>query len=126
MGGTYHMSIIRVSKRERYVVIDKTGLEDDRLSFTATGILAYLLSKPDDWMISYRDLIRRKTDGRDRVLHGLKELQDAGYFTRERRRGSDGRFAWEQVLYEVPHAPESGAWRLPAETLNNRRSHHAQ
>ena len=39
--------VIRVRKRpNNFVMIDKTFLEDDRLSFKAKGILAYLLSKP--------------------------------------------------------------------------------
>ena len=103
------MSIIRVSKRERFVVMDKTGLEDPRLSFQATGILAYLLSKPDTWTINYRDLVLRKTDGKTRVLAALKELETCGYLKRERRHVG-GRYDWEQVLYEVPNnGRETGA-----------------
>lgn len=106
------MSIVRVSKRERFVVIDKTGIEDGRLSFRATGILAYLLSKPNDWTISYRDLIQRKTEGKTAVLRALRELEDAGYLQRERKHIA-GRYQWEQVLFEVPHnEPETGALSL--------------
>lgn len=103
------MSIIRVSKRERFVVIDKTGLEDARLSFRTTGILAYLLSKPDDWSINYRDLVTRKSDGKTAVLRSLRELESAGYLRRERKHVG-GRYHWEQVLYEAPrNAQKSGA-----------------
>ncbi len=41
--------IIRVKKcQNNFVMMDKTFLEDTRLSFKAKGILAYLLSKPDN------------------------------------------------------------------------------
>lgn len=103
------MSIIRVSKRDRFVVMDKTGLEDPRLTFKATGILAYLLSKPDDWTISYRDLEKRKIEGKTAVLAALRELERNGYLKRERKH-IGGRWAWEQVLYEAPlNAPKTGA-----------------
>jgi hypothetical protein len=96
------MSIIRVSKRERFVVIDKTPIEDARLSFKATGLIAFLLSKPDDWTIRHRDLVTAKADGRAAVLAGLKELEEYGYLQRQKRRNADGQFVWEQVVYERP------------------------
>lgn len=44
--------VIRVKKRpSNFVMMDKTFLEDDRLSYKAKGLLAYLLSKPDDWKV---------------------------------------------------------------------------
>jgi hypothetical protein len=100
------MSIIRVSKRERFVVMDKTGLEDPRLGFRTKGLLAYLLTKPDDW---YRQLEKVGPDGKTAVLKALSELEQNGYLTRERRH-VDGRYDWIQVLHEVPHnAPKTGA-----------------
>jgi hypothetical protein len=103
------MSIIRVSKRERFVVMDKTGLEDPRLGFRTKGLLAYLLTKPDDWSIAYRQLEKVGPDGKTAVLKALSELEQNGYLTRERRH-VDGRYDWIQVLHEVPHnAPKTGA-----------------
>lgn len=97
------MSIIRVSKRERYVTIDKTGIEDASLSFRATGLLAYLLSKPNDWSISYRQLSKVKKDGEHSVREGLKELTESGYLHRERKQFKNGQWGWDQVLYETPN-----------------------
>lgn len=113
------MSIIRISKRETFVVIDKTGIIDPRLSFKAKGLLAYLLGKPDDWTINYRQLVKVGPDGKASVLAGLKELEKAQYLQRLRVNTSEG-FRWEQVLYETPmgRKPEHGkppwsdAWRM--------------
>ncbi len=103
------MSIVRVSKRERFVVMDKTGLEDSRLSFKAKGLLAYLLTKPDKWSISYRQLEKVGPDRKTVVLSALKELENGGYLHRERIH-VNGLYDWEQVLYEVPlNAPVSGS-----------------
>jgi len=44
------MSIFRIKKHTSpYVILDKTCLEEDALSWRAKGIHAYLISKPDDW-----------------------------------------------------------------------------
>ncbi len=50
-GTSVSKTIVRVNKRSNpYVVIDKTALNDDRLSWKAKGVLCYLLSLPDDWI----------------------------------------------------------------------------
>ncbi|MCU5830256.1 replication protein, partial [Clostridioides difficile] len=47
------MGIIRVSKDKDnpYVVLNKTCLEDVKLSWQAKGLHSYLISKPDHWKI---------------------------------------------------------------------------
>lgn len=97
-------TIIRTSKRENpYVMIDKYGLNDERLSWKAKGLLAYLLSKPDDWQVYETDLIKRATDGRDSVRTGLRELEKFGYLSRRQIRGENGSFGHvEYIIYERP------------------------
>lgn len=97
-------TIIRTNKRENpYVMIDKFGLNDDRLSWKAKGLLAYLLSKPDDWQIYERELVKRSTDGRDAVRTGLRELEKYGYMSRRQLRNEDGSFSgMEYIVYERP------------------------
>ncbi|NKQ22767.1 helix-turn-helix domain-containing protein, partial [Brevibacillus laterosporus] len=80
-------TMVRIIKRENpFVQIDKTPINDDRLSWKAKGLLVYLLSKPDDWTIMIIDLIKHAKDGRDSVYSGLKELEHAGYLSRVRER----------------------------------------
>ncbi len=69
--------IIRVKKcQNNFVMMDKTFLEDTRLSFKAKGILAYLLSKPDNWKVIVGNLVNSSTDGKKAIYSGLKELKD--------------------------------------------------
>lgn len=97
------MAIVRVQKRVTpYAVIDKTVLEDERLSFKARGLAAYLLSKPDNWTVNERHLIKIGPDGQAAIRSGLHELEQAGYLRRERKHTEDGKFAWETTLYETP------------------------
>ncbi len=86
--------IIRISRRENpYVQIDKRCLEDARLSWRARGILAYLLSKPDDWKVLVQDLANGGKEGRDAVQAALKELESIGYATIQTARAENGQLA---------------------------------
>ena len=97
-------NIIRVEKRDNpYLIIDKTGLTDDRLSWKAKGLLAYLLSLPDDWTVRERDLAKRSKDGRDSTRSGIQELIKHGYVLRKRLHDANGKFeGWETIVYELP------------------------
>ncbi len=100
--------IVRTPNRERFATIDKTGLEDARLSFKARGLLAFLLSKPDSWEVYTAYLVKSsERDGRDSVVAGLKELEDSGYIRRARGRKSDGTWDGTDVtVFETPQ-PEN-------------------
>lgn len=97
-------TIIRVHKRENpFVMVDKYAVNDPGLSWKAKGLLVYLLSKPDDWVIMLPDLIKHATDGRDSVKAGLRELERAGYLARKQIRDENGKFGHtEFVIYERP------------------------
>jgi len=102
--------IIRVAKRNHpYVQIDKTALEDSRLSFRAKGLHAYLLSRPDEWNPNREHLATVSTEGRDAVAKALKELELAGYLIRRRYRDKEtNRFKWVGTVYEVSQTPLTG------------------
>lgn len=97
-------TIIRVSKRDcPYVIVDKTALNDNRLSWKAKGLLCYLLSLPDDWKINLRELTTHSSDGRDSTQSALNELIKFGYCVKERVRDEKGRFAgYMYTVYERP------------------------
>ncbi len=97
--------VIRVKKRpSNFVMMDKTFLEDDRLSYKAKGLLAYLLSKPDDWKVIVGNLVNSSKDGKASVYAGLKELKECGYYEKVPVRNEQGTriIRWESTVYEVP------------------------
>jgi hypothetical protein len=94
--------MIRRSSHRRAVAIPVPLLTDERLSFRARGLAAFLLSKPDAWRIDARALARTATEGRDAILKALGELRDAGYLVTRRGQAEDGRWWTESVLYEDP------------------------
>ncbi len=101
--------IIRVRRcPNNFVTMDKTFLEDTRLSFKAKGILAYLLSKPDNWKVIVGNLVNYAADGKASVYAGLKELKECGYYQKVPVRDEKGRriLRWESTIYEIPELPE--------------------
>ena len=97
------MSIRRAPSevRRTFTLIPNVTINDERLSWEATGLLIYLLSKPDHWVISPSHLMNQRSAGRHRIYKILKELEDAGYIRSEGVRDG-GRFSGvDRVLYDM-------------------------
>ena len=87
--------------RRSFTVVPNQSITDRRLTWEATGLLVYLLSKPDNWIISPAQLIKERSAGSHRVYRILRELEQAGYIREEQTR-SGGRFGEvERVVYDV-------------------------
>lgn len=93
---------IRVAERHRFVVVDSTTVNDEKLSLRARGLLVWLLDKPDGWRVSADSIVRFTTEGRDAIRTALKELEVGGYLRRERSQGPDGKWVTVSVIYEQP------------------------
>jgi hypothetical protein len=97
-------TIRRAARRHRFVIVDQAAIEDMRLSWAARGLLAYLLSRPDDWKVLVNDLKKRGNLGRDGIYALLRELRRAGYVRFERNRDAQGRMrGGTYIVSEVPH-----------------------
>lgn len=67
-------------QRDRWFTTDRQWAQDDRLSYKARGIMAYVMSKPDDWDVWKSDLVQNSVkDGETAVQSGVRELIDLGY-----------------------------------------------
>lgn len=75
------MAIIKIIKRENpYIQIDKTGINDGRLSWGASGLLTYLIGRPDNWNINLNHLATvKEKDKKDKTRGYLNELRNFGY-----------------------------------------------
>ena len=97
------MGIVRVEKNKNYSVVNNTGLRDERLSWKAKGILAYILTLPDDWVFYREELATHANDGIDSLKSGMKELKEYGYVKRTPIRNDKNKIvSWETVIHEVP------------------------
>ena len=74
--------IIRSQKTKeeyRYTRVDNESVTDSRLSFAARGLLAYLLSKPDNWRVVLAHLATQSPAARFALRGMLNELMEFGY-----------------------------------------------
>lgn len=100
------MSVVRIQhdKDKPYVMLNKASIQDVNLSWRARGLLAYLISLPDDWKISVSHLKNvyqgnRKGNSRDSIYDILKELEECGYLKKEQEQKTGGLFG--KVNYVV-------------------------
>lgn len=101
-------TIYRVDKTKDYSVICNFGPRDERLSWGATGLLAYMLTMPDDWCFYETELVKHKVDTLYKVKEYMKELRSAGYVKKVPRKGENGRIQkWETVIIERPEIQEN-------------------
>lgn len=95
-------TIIRTPKERNYFSVARATAQDSTLSFEARGVLLYLLSKPDDWIVQPADLMREGGIGRDKAKSLLKELREAGYIQTEMLHDELGQFSGKvDRIYEV-------------------------
>jgi hypothetical protein len=105
-------TIVRVAKNRDhpYVMLDRRLAEDPSLSWKAKGLMAYMLSRPDDWQIRVTDLVRRSPGGECAVRSGLRELEQHGYIVRKQRHdAATGRFAGVILTVHESPTPSAGA-----------------
>lgn len=97
--------------------------QDERLSFLARGVLAYVLSLPAGWDFSIERIARSckatvKGSGREAVTSAMRELEDAGYRRVVVERDESGR-TWRVPEFAYRPVPE---WAEAAAAARARRS----
>jgi hypothetical protein len=109
MAGRVRVRIHRRPVSDGFAQIPNNTLTDQRLSYRARGILAEILSRPDDWEISAARIAalgRRyrgsHAEGTWIVLAAFRELEACGYLRRKLVRGPRGRLATELHFYDIP------------------------
>lgn len=97
------MATFRVHKETDYSVIDNTLFKDYTLSYKAKGLLAQMLSLPENWDYSIIGLTRLAKDGKDSIMKTLDELEGAGYLVMDKKRNDRGQFETSYDVYESPN-----------------------
>jgi len=96
------LATFRVHKDRNYVTIHKGFLENAVLSWRAKGILPYLLSKPDDWIVQIKDIIAHAKESKVAVRSAIQELLLQRYLSKSTRRESGKFVRFEYDVYESP------------------------
>lgn len=97
------MSIVRVNKQTgRFLVASAEVFEDQGLSFGARGLMAYLLTKPNNWEVRRDHLVSSSPAGRVKIQRMINELKDAGYMRRfQENDPKTGLFVTVTDVYEM-------------------------
>ena len=85
--------IIRVRHEANFTQLSNEMLRDKSLSWKAKGLLACLMSLPDEWVILKTALHQFAKDGRDGTIAAFNELIDGGYAKQLKVRDERGKFA---------------------------------
>jgi predicted transcriptional regulator len=100
------MSVYRRHKRTDFSVIDNHVFKDKELTLKAKGLLATILSLPEDWKYSIEGLASLSNDGTTSVTSALNELIQRGYIIRSQSNDEYGRFnGYIYDIYEKPQEP---------------------
>lgn len=98
------MAIMRVVKDKNYSVVHNGFILDKTISLKAKALLLYCLSRPNDWNFYTSEITSNCTDGFKSVTAGIKELINAGYIVRIRRKANKNcrNGCFEYFIYETP------------------------
>ena len=93
---------------KNYTVIENAILRDESLSYRARGVLASILSRPENWTTSVKGLMGPGTEGRDAIETAVKELQAAGYMVLSKHQNERGLWSSQWTVYDSPQpVPEN-------------------
>ncbi|MGW8743564.1 hypothetical protein [Streptomyces sp. NPDC055794] len=100
------MQIHRIPTHDRdFVMIANKAIQDPRLSHTARGILALVLSLPSGVKENVRTLADNYPQGRSAVAKAVKELREFGYWVTKTARDEESNQIVSTVdVYELPRA----------------------
>jgi hypothetical protein len=104
-----HGVTLRFKKTRNFTVLHNAMLDDPNMSFRAKGVLAYLLSKPDNWSVRSVQLSEvckgKYGEGREAVRNAINEIEAAGYCRRIKSQDEKGRWITVCELAEEPIFP---------------------
>lgn len=92
------MAVIRNKRTKHYTVLGNDTLRQPNLTLKAKGLLAVMLSFPDDWSYNLTHVETQSLDGRDAHRAALRELIEAGYARWQTVHNQDGTLAGRELI----------------------------
>lgn len=78
-----------------YTQLPNDWLRDQRLSFKARGLMAYLMSNTEGWSLTVHQIARKSIEGKDAIRSAIVELELLGYLKRtQENNGRFGEVVW--------------------------------
>ena len=99
------MTKYTIKKEKDFVQIPNSILTSPDISLKAKGILALMLSLPDNWKFSIEGIASKCKESKECIGSAIKELESAGYIKRSMKHGDDGKITgMEYEIFEEPYA----------------------
>ena len=97
------MSIIRPElPSDHYTMIPNEWLRDNRLTYSARGLLADLMSNKPGWTVTLESLAKNGPHGLSAIRRMVGELETVGYLKRVRTHDGAGRFGESDYVICAP------------------------
>jgi hypothetical protein len=93
---------ISLSKKRSWSAVPDDILCNASLSFPARVLLGYCLGRPDGWVFHVSHLRSVLGFGVAQWRAARRQLIEAGFLVHSRRKGQDGRWVWDMVLFDEP------------------------
>lgn len=108
------MTILRgPTEADHFTILPNRVIRDQRLSFRARGVLAYLLSMPPGWRTSSTRVARETREGRDAIRTALEELRTLGYATLDRHQNDAGQWVTEWTITDCGQPVDNEGYPKP-------------
>ncbi len=102
------MAIHKGPVREQFTQIPNATHRDTSISLQARGLLGYLLSLPDDWIVRPKQLAEDNGIARNTAYKIINELKESGYIIQVQDRSVSGKFGSGDYL--VFRSKEDALW----------------
>ena len=100
------MVVFRIEKIRDYMVMSNYHLRDMSLSLKAKGLLSLMLSLPENWDYTMKNLEHICKDDIDSISGGIRKLEVHGYLIQSRVRIAKGQLgSIEYTILEQPKTP---------------------
>jgi len=96
------MEVIREIKNKNYTTISNQLFKNKGISLKAKGLMAYLLSLPNDWNLSINGIVACSKEGRGAIRNTFTELISAGYIERIQIRDKGKFIGYDYFVFEQP------------------------
>lgn len=88
---------------KNFSIVSNKIIQNKNISFEARGLLVFLLSLPDDWVLHKTWIMKEYGIGKHKLTKMFKELEDNGYFASFDMIVEKGRFKGKNyIVYEEP------------------------
>lgn len=109
---------------DNFTIISNAWLRDERLTFKARGLLAYIESHTVDWKINVSWLVAHSVEGKEAILSAIRELELHGYLLREQEnvggRFGEAHYTTQDPVSDLPLAENPLAENPPLKNTINK------